>query len=75
MYTNDAHALRRIDGRRVAVDVDGRAPRPGSGWYGVARGAARSVTCHQFDVVLSVMSGQRVGHPVADNWFAGVPAS
>ena len=75
IYLNDAHALRHLDGRRVAVEVDGRAPRPGCGWYVVARGVAKSVTDRQFVVVPSVMSGHRVGQTVADNWFAGVPAS
>ena len=75
LYLDDAHALRHLAGRRVAVEVEGRAPRPGSGWYVVARGVAQSVTARQFVVVPSAMSGQRVGHPVADNWFAGVPAS
>ena len=51
------------------------APRPGCGWYVVARGVAKSVTDRQFVVVPSVMSGHRVGQTVADNWFAGVPAS
>ena len=75
VYLDDAHALRHLDGRRVAVEVDGRAPRPGNGWYVVARGVAKSVSGRQFVVVPSAMSGHRLGHPVADNWFAGVPAS
>ena len=44
VYIDDAHALRHLDGRRVAVEVDGRAPRPGDGWYVVARGVAKSVS-------------------------------
>jgi hypothetical protein len=75
VYVDDAHALRHLDGRRVAIEVDGRAPRPGHGWYVVARGVARSVAAGQFVVVPSALSGRRLRRPVADNWFAGVPAS
>ena len=75
LYIDDDHAVRHLDGCRVAVEVDGRAPRPGDGWYVVARGVAKSVSGRRFVVVPSAMSGQRLGHHVADNWFAGVPAS
>ena len=75
LYIDDAHAVRHLDGCLVAVEVDGRAPRPGDGWYVVARGVAESVSGRRFVVVPSAMSGQRLGHHVADNWFAGVPAS
>ena len=75
LYIDDAHAFRHLDGRLVAVEVDGRDMRSGNGWYVVARGVAESVTGRRFVVVPSAMSGHRLGHHVADNWFAGVPAS
>jgi Pyridoxamine 5'-phosphate oxidase len=60
IYLDDAHALRHLDGQRVAVEVDGRAPRPGDGWYVVARGVAKSATGRQFVVVPSAVSGHLV---------------
>ena len=71
----DAHTVRHLDGQRVAVEVDGRTPRPPSDWYVVARGVATSTAEREFVVVPSEIVGHRVGWPVADNWFAGVPAS
>jgi hypothetical protein len=57
LSTDDSYAVEHLDGRHVAVEVDGRFGATGASWYVVARGTAK--------IKQTAVADHRHGEPTA----------